>query len=132
MDIVLALDQGSSSSRTLAFDSRGTVVARSQAPVTPQHPREGWVEFDPEELVRSQAETLEAAVRGLPKGAKVAAAGLACQRSTVLFWDAKTGKCVAPALSWQDRRAVAQSDALAKKAEDIHVKTGLVLNPFYS
>jgi len=132
MDILLALDQGSSSSRALAFDSEGAVIARSQAAVTPLHPREGWVEFDPEELVRSQTETLEQAVRGLPKGAKVAAAGLACQRSTVLFWDAKTGKCAANALSWQDRRAIAQCEPLARKAEDIHRKTGLVLNPFYS
>src|SRR5271167_4694206 len=114
MDIVLALDQGSSSSRTLAFDLSGAVVARSQAAVTPLHPQEGWVEFDPEELVRAQTETLDGAVRALPKGARVAAAGLACQRSTVLFWDAKTGKCALNALSWQDRRATAQCEPLAK------------------
>ena len=132
MDVVLALDQGSSSSRALAFDLKGAVVARSQSAVTPLHPREGWVEFDPEELFRSQNETLEAVLRALPKGAKAAAAGLACQRSTVVFWDAKTGQCVRNALSWQDARAVAQCGALAKKAEDLHVKTGLVLNPFYS
>lgn len=132
MDLIVALDQGSSSSRAIAFDLKGGVVARSQAPIRPQHPKEGWVEFDPEELFRSQTETLESVVRALPKGASVGAAGLACQRSTVVFWDAKTGKAALPALSWQDRRAAAQCEPLAKKAEDIHVRTGLLLNPFYS
>lgn len=132
MDIILALDQGSSSSRTLAVGADGSVVAQSQAPVRPAFPKDGWVEFDPDALLETQRRTLESVLRRLPKGAEVKAAGIACQRSTVVFWDAKTGKAAGPALSWQDNRAAAICEGLARHAEEIHLKTGLLLNPFYS
>lgn len=131
-DVVLALDQGSSSARAIAFDLEGAALARSQSPLNTLRPRGGWVEFEPGQLLRAANETAEAALRALPKSASVAAVGMACQRSTVVFWDAKTGKAAMNAPSWQDGRAAALVEPLAKKAEDIHRKTGLVLNPFYS
>ena len=132
MEIVLALDQGSSSSRTLAMDLKGSVQAKVQSPVVATYPRDGWVEFSPQALLQSQTETMEAVLRSLPKRAVVVAAGLACQRSTVIFWDAKTGRPVGKAISWQDRRAAALCEGLSRHAEDIHLRTGLLLNPFYS
>lgn len=131
-EIVLALDQGSGSSRVLAFDSRGRVVARSQFPVKTFYPRSGWVEHDAEDLARSLERALDAALAKLPRSARILGAGLACQRSTVVLWDLDAGKPVCRAPSWQDGRAAGLVGSLAASRADAHERTGLYLAPYYS
>ena len=130
--VLLALDQGSSSSRAVAWSAGGRVLARAQAKVAARYPRAGWVEHDALELARSQERTLDAVLARLPKGAPVAALGATSQRSTVVLWDARTGKPVAPAPSWQDGRAAEVAGALQDRQAWAHERTGLYLTPYYS
>ncbi len=132
---VLALDQGSSSSRALAFDGRGRALSRAQFKVRARYPRPGWVEHDAVELASSLERAMDAALDALPRSTEVAAVGISCQRSTVVLWDSATGRPVCPAPSWQDARAAGWVGALAADGglrDRVHAKTGLYLNPFYS
>lgn len=134
-EAVVALDQGSSSSRALAFDPRGRVLARAQRPVRARYPGPGRVEHDALELARTLESALDAVLASLPRSAEVCSIGLSCQRSTVVLWDAETGKPVMAAPSWQDARAAAWLAPLAADRalqEKVHSKTGLYLNPYYS
>lgn len=128
---ILALDQGSSSSRTLAFDQKGAVAARAARALDTHRPAEGLAEFDARDMLKGQLETLKDV---LDKVGPQNASGLAVagQRSTVLFWDRLTGKPVAPALSWQDGRAVAEAQSVTMSQESVHRFTGLYKTPFYS
>lgn len=133
--VVVALDQGSSSSRALAFDSRGRVPARAQRPVKTSFPGPGLVEHDALALARTLESALDGVLDDLPRSAEVAALGLSCQRSTVVLWDADSGRPVCPAPSWQDARAAGWLAPLAADRdlqERVHLKTGLYLNPYYS
>ncbi|MBI4345504.1 MAG: glycerol kinase [Elusimicrobia bacterium] len=130
--VVLALDQGSSSSRAIAWTPEGRPVARAQVPVRTRYPRAGWVEHDPLELARSQERALDAVLDRLPKGVEIAAVGIASQRSTIVVWDARTGRALGPALSWQDGRAVAVVAGLQDRQAWTHERTGLYLTPYYS
>lgn len=132
MELVLALDQGSSSSRALAIDARGRVVLRAQRPVKLYYPRPGWAEHDPEELARSIEASLDELLKKLPRKAGIVALGLACQRSTVVFWDRETGAPAARAPSWQDGRADAVVAPLQGEQARAHEITGLYLTPYYS
>jgi glycerol kinase len=131
---VVALDQGSSSSRALAFDAKGRVLARAQRPVRTRYPAAGRVEHDALDLARTLEGALDAVLDELPKGAE-AVAGLSSQRSTVVVWDEDSGAPLAAVPSWQDSRA---AKWLAPLAADrvlqakVHEKTGLYLNPYYS
>lgn len=129
--MVLALDQGSSSSRALALDAAGRVLASAQRPVKTHHPRAGWFEHDALELATTLERSLDQVLRALPRGAELEA-GLACQRSTVVFWDAKTGKPAARAPSWQDGRAASVVEPLQDRQAWAHERTGLYLTPYYS
>ena len=131
-DVILALDQGSSSSRALVFDAKGRVIARAQRAVKTFHLREGWTEHDPAELARSLEAALDEVLAKLPASARVIAAGLACQRSTVVFWDRATLKPVSRAPSWMDGRAAAVVAGLADRQAQAHARTGLYLTPYYS
>ncbi|HVE13396.1 MAG TPA: FGGY family carbohydrate kinase, partial [Elusimicrobiota bacterium] len=131
-ELVLALDQGSSSSRALAFDARGRVAARAQFPVRTFFPRPGWVEHDAEDLFRTQARALDRVLAAIPARARVLGLGLAAQRSTIVLWDSRTGKPVCRAPSWQDARAAAAVAGLASRRDEVHEKTGLYPTPFYS
>ena len=130
-EVIVALDQGSSSSRALAFDVRGRELAKAQRPLWTLHTAHGRMEHDPDELLRGQKAALEELLRKLGRR-KPKAIGLAAQRSTILFWDRKTGRPVGRALSWQDGRAGPITDALAERRAEAYEKTGLVLTPYYS
>lgn len=130
--LVLALDQGSSSSRAVLFGLDGKVAASAQKPVKTVRPEAGWAQHDPEELLRSLEWALDAALAKVPAKAPILCAGLAVQRSTVVFTDRRTGKAVASAPSWMDGRAAGVVAPLQARQAEVHAKTGLYLTPYYS
>lgn len=132
---VLALDQGTTSSRAIVFDRQANIVAAAQKEFTQIYPRPGWVEHDPEEIWSTQigvaAEALAKA--GLEAGA-IAAIGIANQRETTVVWDKTTGKPVHNAIVWQCRRTAPECDAIKARglAEMFRFKTGLVVDAYFS
>jgi glycerol kinase len=132
VELILALDQGSSSSRALAVDAKGEVLARAQRKIGTTHPKAGWAEHDAAEIAASQEWALKTVLKKLPKAASVLGLGVGTQRSTVVFWDKKTGKPACPAPSWQDGRAADGMALLASQQAEVHDKTGLYLTPYYS
>jgi glycerol kinase len=133
-EFVLALDQGTSSSRALLFDRGGACVATAQEPLRASYPRPGWVEQDPEEIWQSQLATAWEVLRQARIGpADVAAIGIANQRETTLIWD-REGRPIANAIVWQDRRTTAACDALRGRGLEpvFRERTGLLLDPYFS
>lgn len=131
-DLLLALDQGSSSSRAVLFDLKGKVVALAQRPVRTKRPKAGWAEHDALELARTLESALDAVLSGLGPKDNVLGAGLAVQRSTVVFCDKRTFKPAAPAPSWMDGRAAEFVAALQERQGEIHGLSGLYATPYYS
>ncbi|HET7034629.1 MAG TPA: FGGY family carbohydrate kinase, partial [Thermomicrobiaceae bacterium] len=134
-DAILALDQGTTSSRAILFSHDGLpLVSKNQE--FPQHyPRPGWVEHDPEDIWNSQMETAKFVLNSdQGKQNQAIALGITNQRETTLIWDRKTGKPVYNAIVWQDRRTAGYCDQLkAQGWEDkIRQKTGLVIDPYFS
>jgi glycerol kinase len=135
MAYILALDQGTTSSRAILFDEAGAIAAVAQHEFEQFYPQAGWVEHDPMEILTSQ---LSCAVEALGKaGARprdVAAIGITNQRETVIVWERETGKPIHPAIVWQDRRTAPLCEALEKSGvrEEVSSKTGLVLDPYFS
>ena len=129
MDNVIALDQGSSSSRALRFGRRGRITGHAQFALKSSMPAAGWLEHDPDQLWSSQKKALQAV---LSDGGRPEALAVAAQRSTVIFWDASHGKTAGPAISWQDGRAAALIQPLQRLQPMVHDRTGLYLTPFYS
>jgi glycerol kinase len=135
MPYILALDQGTTSSRAILFDESGAIAAVAQHEFEQFYPQPGWVEHDPMEILSSQ---LSCAVEALGKaGARprdVAAIGITNQRETVIIWDRATGKPIHPAIVWQDRRTAPQCSALEESGvgDDVSNRTGLVLDPYFS
>jgi glycerol kinase len=135
MPYILALDQGTTSSRAILFDEAGAIAAVAQHEFQQFYPQAGWVEHDPMEILTSQ---MSCAVEALGKaGARprdVAAIGITNQRETVIVWDRATGKPVHPAIVWQDRRTAAACEALRAEGaeENVSRRTGLVLDPYFS
>jgi glycerol kinase len=135
MAYILALDQGTTSSRAILFDEAGSIVAVAQHEFEQFYPQAGWVEHDPTEILTSQ---LACAVEVLGKaGARprdVAAIGITNQRETVIVWERETGKPIHPAIVWQDRRTAPLCESLEKSGvgETVSAKTGLVLDPYFS
>jgi glycerol kinase len=135
MAYILALDQGTTSSRAILFDEAGSIVAVAQHEFEQFYPQPGWVEHDPTEILTSQ---LSCAVEALGKaGARprdVAAIGITNQRETVVVWERETGKPIHPAIVWQDRRTAGMCAALEESGlgETVSAKTGLVLDPYFS
>lgn len=132
---VLALDQGTTSSRAILFDRSGSIVASAQKEFRQHFPQPGWVEHDAEEIWASQREVMLAAIA--KAGAtpnQIAAIGITNQRETTVLWDRTTGKPVHHAIVWQDRRTAAFCDELKKqgKAALVQNKTGLVLDAYFS
>ena len=135
MSTILALDQGTTSSRAILFDEAGTIVGVAQHEFEQFYPRAGWVEHDPTEILTSQlACAVEALGRAGAVPKDIAAIGITNQRETVIVWDRKTGKAIYPAIVWQDRRTAAQCSTLVESGvEDaVSAKTGLVLDPYFS
>ncbi|MGA8085816.1 MAG: glycerol kinase GlpK [Terracidiphilus sp.] len=135
MAYILALDQGTTSSRAILFDEAGSIAAVAQHEFEQFYPQAGWVEHDPMEILTSQ---LSCAVEALGKaGARprdVAAIGITNQRETVIVWERETGKAIHPAIVWQDRRTAPVCESLEKSGvgETVSAKTGLVLDPYFS
>ena len=112
---ILALDQGTTSSRAIIFSEAGSVVAVAQKEFTKYFPQPGWVEHDPEEIWQSQLTVARSVLRkaGL-KAADIAAIGITNQRESVVMWDRSTGTPVYRAIVWQDRRTADLSDRLRR------------------
>ncbi len=134
-DYILALDQGTTSSRAMLFDRVGAVRGVAQREFEQRYPQPGWVEHDPEELWTSQrAVMMEVVAEAGVSWRNVAALGVANQRETTLLWDRATGEPLHNAIVWQDRRTANFVDTL--KADGLEptfqAKTGLVLDPYFS
>ncbi len=132
---ILSIDQGTTSSRAILFDSSGHSVFSSQLEFTQHFPKDGWVEHDPEEIWSSTLSTVENALGFAgEKAIEIVAIGITNQRETTVVWDRATGKPVYNAIVWQDRRTAAYCDILRKqgKEELIAEKTGLLLDPYFS
>ena len=135
MKYILALDQGTTSSRAILFDAEGAVRAVAQREFPQIFPRPGWVEHDPHEIWSSQSAVMaEVLARAQIHPRDVTAAGITNQRETTLLWDRKTGAPVCNAMVWQDRRTAPICERLAAEgcAELIQAKTGLVIDPYFS
>jgi glycerol kinase len=135
MQYVLALDQGTTSSRAILFDQTGGIAAVAQHEFAQVYPQAGWVEHDPMEILSSQITcAVEALAKANARPRDVAAIGITNQRETVIIWERATGKPIYPAIVWQDRRTAAHCSALEEggAGEEIALKTGLVLDPYFS
>ena len=135
MPFVLALDQGTTSSRAIVFDESGAARGVAQSEFRQIFPQPGWVEHDPVEIWRSQLEVAREAIANARIAAReIAAVGIANQRETTLLWDRETGVPVANAIVWQDRRTVDECGRLKAAGHEPRVaaKTGLVIDPYFS
>ena len=132
---ILALDQGTTSSRALLFDQAGNIRYTAQKEFTQIFPKPGWVEHDPVEIWSSQAAVAAEAISGLGiNGRQLAGIGITNQRETTIVWDRLTGNPVYNAIVWQDRRTAGYCDELNDLgyAEKIRLKTGLVIDAYFS
>jgi glycerol kinase len=132
---ILALDQGTTSSRSLLFDAAGQVVALAQREFTQFFPQPGWVEHDAREIHATQRATIADVLRQAGVSARdVAAVGITNQRETTVLWDRASGEPVAPAIVWQDRRTAADCAQLRAAGHEPEVsrRTGLLFDPYFS
>lgn len=135
MKFILALDQGTTSSRAVVFDEEGRAVGMAQQEFRQFFPRNGWVEHDPQEIWTSQLKTaLDAVNQAGLSASDIHAVGIANQRETTVVWDRKTGRPMGPAIVWQDRRTSAFCAELKAAGQEpfIQRKTGLRLDPYFS
>ena len=135
MTYLLAIDQGTTSTRSIIFDAGLRPVATAQQEFAQHYPAPGWVEHDPDDLWRTALETARAAMAkaGVSAG-QIAGIGITNQRETTVVWDRATGKPVHKAIVWQDRRTAPLCDALREAGHGpmITAKTGLLLDPYFS
>ena len=132
---LLALDQGTSSSRAIVFDARGRVVSLAQQEFRQIFPQPGWVEHDPMEIWQSQLATAKSALAQAKLDAKdIAAIGITNQRETTIVWNRATGEPIGNAIVWQDRRTAPACDALKQRGLEplFRERTGLVLDAYFS
>jgi glycerol kinase len=133
--VVVAIDQGTTGTTICVLDQSAQVVGRARSEVAVTYPRPGWVEQDPDELWRGAVDTVAAALVNAGRtAADIAALGITNQRETTVLWDRATGRPVAPALVWQDRRTADTCERLAAAGHGPAVadRTGLVLDPYFS
>ncbi len=131
---IAAMDQGTTSSRTIIFDKNGNIVAKCMKEVPQCYPRPGWVEHDPRAILSSQTASFRGALKEAQIGAdELAAIGVANQRETVVVWDRFTGKPVYNAIVWQCRRTSAFCEELKQEySETVYSKTGLNIDAYFS
>lgn len=132
---ILALDQGTTSSRAIVFDHSGNAVSVAQKEFTQYFPKPGWVEHDPMEIWSSQIGVAQEAISALRLSKdEIAAIGITNQRETTIVWDAATGEPVHNAIVWQDRRTAEYCDSLKEKGltRMIREKTGLIIDAYFS
>lgn len=135
MTYVLALDQGTTSSRAMVFDAQAKVCGKAQLEFAQHFPRPGWVEHDAHEILQTQFDCARRAIdlAGL-KASDIASIGIANQRETTVLWSRKDGRALAPAIVWQDRRTTDQCAALRAEgwSDALRERTGLELDPYFS
>jgi glycerol kinase len=133
---ILALDQGTTSSRAIVFDKKGAIINTAQKEFKQHYPKPGWVEHDGNEIWSTQAGVAAEAITGAGlNGKNIAGIGITNQRETTLIWDRETGKPVYNAIVWQDRRTSDYCDELKERdglVEKIQEKTGLILDSYFS
>ncbi|PZC46852.1 MAG: glycerol kinase [Chloroflexi bacterium] len=132
---LLAIDQGTTSSRAILFNASAEIVATAQRGLTQIYPRDGWVEQDPEQLWQATLAACRTVFADDPERAQsVVAIGIANQRETTLVWDRATSKPLGNAIGWQDRRTAGLCDRLRREGHEplVTQKTGLVLDPYFS
>ena len=135
MSYILALDQGTTSSRAILFDHEGKIAAVAQKEFTQLFPQPGWVEHRPEEIWSSQASVAaEAMSKAQAPPRDIAAIGITNQRETTIVWDKKTGAPLCNAIVWQDRRTADTCERLRDEGHEplFREKTGLLLDPYFS
>ena len=135
MSYLLALDQGTTSSRAIIFNEHGKVHATAQREIQIKTPHSGWVEQDAQEIWTTQISVVQQAMASARILAKdIKAMGLTNQRETTVIWDRQTGRPLAPAIVWQDRRAATWCNQLIEQNhhDKIHQKTGLKVDPYFS
>ena len=126
--IILAIDQGSGSTKALAINLKGEVLAHAEIKIVTSFPNPGWVEQDPEEIWQS----VVTASKEITKAHKISAVGLSIQRESVLFWDRTTGKALSKIITWQDRRASDLAGKHWEYAAQVKTLSGLELDPMFS
>ncbi|WP_445157351.1 glycerol kinase GlpK [Halomonas sp. E14] len=134
-DYLLAIDQGTTSSRAILFDRQGRVAGVAQQEFAQQYPRDGWVEHDPEAIWDTVLDTCRQVIRdtGVAVDA-IAGIGMTNQRETTLLWDRQTGEPVYPAIVWQDRRTAEACSRLQAQGHEalVQASTGLLIDPYFS
>ena len=132
MSAILALDAGTTSSRALVFDREGNLLALAQREFRQLYPQPGWVEHDAQEIWRTQIDVAAEAIE--KANVPIAAIGITNQRETTVLWDRETGRPVANAIVWQDRRTAAMCDALRAAGHEglVRERTGLVIDAYFS
>ncbi|WP_133127451.1 glycerol kinase GlpK [Legionella nagasakiensis] len=131
MNYLLAIDQGTSSTRAVLYSREGQLVRISQHPLAQYYPNPGWVEHDPEEIWEKTQLAMQEVLDGIEPN-RVLACGITNQRETTLIWDKQTGQCLYPAIVWQDRRTQDFCLTLSENKEMIKAKTGLLPDPYFS
>lgn len=128
LPIVLAIDQGSGSTKALAIDVKDQVLGQSEVKISTTFPQTGWVEQDPEEIWQS----VVTSSKEITKSHKISAVGLSIQRESVLLWDRKSGKALTNVITWQDRRASDLAEKQRESAAKVKEISGLELDPMFS
>lgn len=133
-DFILVIDEGTTSTRAIVYDRDFREVALAQEEVSLAYPQDGWVEQDGEEIWTRTLSVCRAVIAKAGGAGRIAAIGITNQRETTLVWDRKTGKPLAPAIVWQDRRTAAFCEGLKAKGYegDVQAETGLLLDPYFS
>ena len=134
-DHILALDQGTTSSRALIFNQKGEIVSQAHEEFTQLYPQPGWVEHDPEAIWTSQLVTAQMAIsKSELDPTRIAAIGVTNQRETTIVWDRETGIPIHNAIVWQCRRTAAMCDRIKADGFDqlIRERTGLVVDAYFS
>ncbi len=134
MHYILALDQGTTSSRAILFDANGAMADSAQQEYAQHFPQPGWVEHNGRDIWASQLEVAKTLIQRCPSPSSIAAIAITNQRETTLLWDRKTGQPLGPAIVWQDRRTADQCATMRAQGltELIQTKTGLVLDAYFS
>ena len=134
MKYIIALDQGTTSSRAVLFNEEGQIVDISQKEFTQIFPKSGWVEHDPDEIWRSQDEVLTQLIRkNNVDASNIAAIGITNQRETTVVWDRNTGEPIMNAIVWQDNRTADICEELKSSGLEDYVRqnTGLVIDSYF-
>ncbi|MBX9859969.1 MAG: glycerol kinase [Sphingomonas sp.] len=133
-ETILVIDEGTTSTRAMAFAPDGRCLATEAAELTQHYPQPGWVEHDAAEIWARTLAVTRAVIERVGGADRIAAIGITNQRETVVFWDKATGEPLAPAIVWQDRRTAGDCHALKEAGHEavVQAKTGLLLDPYFS